>query len=97
MSFLIWELLSALGWGMGLVPTGTGKLIAVFDHVTIRAADLGASERFYDTVLATIGVTRTHSGEALAEWDDFSLAPRHILTPAGRVHGARPHGLRRDP
>ncbi len=29
---------------MGLVPTPTAKLIAVFDHVTIRASDRVASE-----------------------------------------------------
>ena len=56
----------------------------MFDHVTIRAADLGASERFYDAVLATIGVARTHSDEALAEWDDFSLAPADAEKPATR-------------
>ena len=34
---------------MGLVPTPAAKLIAVFDHVTIRASDRVASERFYDS------------------------------------------------
>jgi catechol 2,3-dioxygenase-like lactoylglutathione lyase family enzyme len=28
----------------------------VFDHVTIRASDRAASERFYTTVLGTLGV-----------------------------------------
>jgi catechol 2,3-dioxygenase-like lactoylglutathione lyase family enzyme len=65
---------------MGLVPTGTGKLIAVFDHVTIRASDRVASERFYDSLLRTLGIERMHSGEALAEWDDFSLAPQTRTT-----------------
>jgi catechol 2,3-dioxygenase-like lactoylglutathione lyase family enzyme len=46
----------------------------VFDHVTIRASDRGASERFYETVLRTLGVEQTHSGEHYPEWDDFSLA-----------------------
>jgi catechol 2,3-dioxygenase-like lactoylglutathione lyase family enzyme len=46
----------------------------VFDHVTIRASDREASERFYDTVLATIGIERTARGEIWTEWDDFSLA-----------------------
>jgi catechol 2,3-dioxygenase-like lactoylglutathione lyase family enzyme len=45
----------------------------VFDHVTIHAADRAASERFYDTVLPTVGIEKTHSGEDLAEWDDFSV------------------------
>ena len=46
----------------------------MFDHVTIRGSDRAASERFYDTVLGTIGIARTGSGEHYTEWDDFSLA-----------------------
>jgi catechol 2,3-dioxygenase-like lactoylglutathione lyase family enzyme len=46
----------------------------VFDHVTIRVSDRGESERFYETVLGTLGISKTYSAEDLAEWDDFSLA-----------------------
>jgi catechol 2,3-dioxygenase-like lactoylglutathione lyase family enzyme len=46
----------------------------MFDHVTIRACDRAESERFYETVLRTIGVEQTHSDGHYAEWDDFSLA-----------------------
>jgi catechol 2,3-dioxygenase-like lactoylglutathione lyase family enzyme len=46
----------------------------VFDHVTIRASDGEASERFFGTVLPTLGIETTHSDEHYAEWDDFSLA-----------------------
>ena len=46
----------------------------VFDHVTIRVSDREASERFYATVLSTLGIEQTHSGEHFPEWDDFSLA-----------------------
>jgi catechol-2,3-dioxygenase len=46
----------------------------VFDHVTIRVSDRAASERFYGTVLATLGIEPTYRDDALAEWDDFSLA-----------------------
>jgi catechol 2,3-dioxygenase-like lactoylglutathione lyase family enzyme len=46
----------------------------VFDHVTIRVSDRGASERFYMTVLSAIGIDRTHAGEQFTEWGDFSLA-----------------------
>jgi hypothetical protein len=28
----------------------------VFDHLTLRASDRCASERFHDTVLATLGI-----------------------------------------
>jgi catechol 2,3-dioxygenase-like lactoylglutathione lyase family enzyme len=57
----------------------------VFDHVTIRVSDRVASERFYDLVLATIGIEKTHSDENLgAEWDDFSLAPATDENPPTR-------------
>jgi catechol 2,3-dioxygenase-like lactoylglutathione lyase family enzyme len=46
----------------------------VFDHVTIRVADRDASERFYATVLATLGIEQTHRGADFLEWDDLSLA-----------------------
>jgi catechol 2,3-dioxygenase-like lactoylglutathione lyase family enzyme len=46
----------------------------VFDHVTIRASDREASERFYRTVLPTLGIEPTHTGDHYVEWDDFSLA-----------------------
>jgi predicted lactoylglutathione lyase len=46
----------------------------VFDHVTIRVTDRGASEQFYDTVLPAIGIGVARSGEGYAQWEDFSLA-----------------------
>jgi catechol 2,3-dioxygenase-like lactoylglutathione lyase family enzyme len=46
----------------------------MFDRVTARAADLGASERFYRTVLATLGVEPTGRDERAVVWDDFALA-----------------------
>jgi catechol 2,3-dioxygenase-like lactoylglutathione lyase family enzyme len=49
----------------------------VFDHVTIRASDGEASRRFYETVLPTLGIERTHEDEHFIEWDDFSLAQAH--------------------
>jgi catechol 2,3-dioxygenase-like lactoylglutathione lyase family enzyme len=56
----------------------------VFDHVTIRVSDRAASERFYATVLAPLGVARTHSDDELAEWDDFSLAGASAERPPTR-------------
>src|SRR5690242_20185584 len=47
---------------------------AMFDHVSIRASDRSASERFYRTTLATLGITPSHVGDDLIEWDDFSIA-----------------------
>ena len=55
----------------------------MFDHVTIRAADRAASERFYRTVLGAIEVEPTGVGETFVEWEDFSLAqadPAHPTT-----------------
>jgi catechol 2,3-dioxygenase-like lactoylglutathione lyase family enzyme len=46
----------------------------VFDHVTIRVSERAESERFYTTVLPTLGIEQSFGGDALAEWDDFSLA-----------------------
>jgi catechol 2,3-dioxygenase-like lactoylglutathione lyase family enzyme len=48
----------------------------MFDHVTIRVSDRGASERFYDTVLATLGVDRTYSTPALSQWVNFHVTER---------------------
>ena len=56
----------------------------MFDHVTIRASDRAASETFYATVLRTIGIEQTHSGEHYAEWTDFSLAQANGERPATR-------------
>ena len=56
----------------------------MFDHVTIRASDRAASERFYDTVLRTLGFERTHGGEHFSEWDDFSLAQADGERPVTR-------------
>jgi catechol 2,3-dioxygenase-like lactoylglutathione lyase family enzyme len=56
----------------------------VFDHVTIRVSDRAASERFYETVLQTLGIERTATGDDFAEWDDFSLAAADAESPVTR-------------
>jgi catechol 2,3-dioxygenase-like lactoylglutathione lyase family enzyme len=48
-------------------------LLAMFDHVTIRVGDRAASERFYDTVLAALGIDRTYRTRWFTEWEDFSV------------------------
>jgi catechol 2,3-dioxygenase-like lactoylglutathione lyase family enzyme len=61
----------------------------VFDHVTIRASDRAASERFYDTVLAPVGIERTRASEHDAAWSEFSLAQAMGEKPVTRrVHVA---------
>ena len=46
----------------------------LFDHVEIRVSDRAASERFYDMVLATLGLTPM-GDEQITEWGDFGVAP----------------------
>jgi catechol 2,3-dioxygenase-like lactoylglutathione lyase family enzyme len=59
----------------------------VFDHVTIRVSDRPAAQRFYETVLRTLGIEQTHSGDEFAEWDDFSLAQADgESAPTRRLH-----------
>ena len=45
----------------------------MLDHVTIRASDRVASERFYRTTLQTLGIEQDRSRPDVAEWQDFSL------------------------
>jgi catechol 2,3-dioxygenase-like lactoylglutathione lyase family enzyme len=52
----------------------------MFDHVTIRVSDRAASEEFYDTVLATVGLSKT----AADEWDDLSFAEATDAKPVTR-------------
>ncbi len=47
----------------------------MFDHVTIRVADMAASRRFYDTVFAPLGIRPDHEADDLVEWADFSIVP----------------------
>ena len=56
----------------------------MFDHVTIRAADREASERFYDAVLAALGLDKTRASEHFAAWRDFSLAQASLDKPVTR-------------
>jgi catechol 2,3-dioxygenase-like lactoylglutathione lyase family enzyme len=56
----------------------------VFDHVTIRVSDREASERFYDTVLRTLGIEQTHCGRDFTEWADFSLTQADDEDPVTR-------------
>lgn len=56
----------------------------MFDHVTIRAGDRIASERFYDTVLAPLGIDRTYRTNTFSEWQEFSLTGADEENPATR-------------
>jgi catechol 2,3-dioxygenase-like lactoylglutathione lyase family enzyme len=52
----------------------------MFDHVTIRVSDREASQRFYDTVLAVLGIEMTSKDE----WDDWSLMAAREGEPVTR-------------
>ena len=56
----------------------------MFDHVTIRVADRAASERFYDTVLETLGIDRTYATGTFSEWRNFSLTAADRANPVTR-------------
>jgi catechol 2,3-dioxygenase-like lactoylglutathione lyase family enzyme len=56
----------------------------VFDHVGLRASDMGASERFYGLVLKTLEIEMTYSGAELVEWSDLALSPATVEHPATR-------------
>jgi catechol 2,3-dioxygenase-like lactoylglutathione lyase family enzyme len=61
----------------------------VFDHLTIRAGDRAASARFYNTVLAPLGVDETYRIGTFSEWHDFSLAAaEHPDAVTRRLHVA---------
>ena len=56
----------------------------MFDHVTIRVGDRAASERFYDTVLRTLGIERGTSDDEYTEWGDFSVSQATEEKPVTR-------------
>jgi len=56
----------------------------VLDHLTIRASDRAASERFYETVLETLGIEKDYSADYGAEWHDFSLSTANAEKPVTR-------------
>jgi catechol 2,3-dioxygenase-like lactoylglutathione lyase family enzyme len=45
----------------------------MFAHVTIRASDRDASERFYRTALRALEIEPTHLRPDLVAWDDFAI------------------------
>jgi catechol 2,3-dioxygenase-like lactoylglutathione lyase family enzyme len=56
----------------------------MFDQVTIRVADYEASECFYRTVLAALGVEPDRAGADRTEWDDFVVAAAGVADPPTR-------------
>jgi catechol 2,3-dioxygenase-like lactoylglutathione lyase family enzyme len=61
----------------------------MFDHVTIRVTDRIRSERFYDTVLAPLGIDRTYRTGTFSEWQNFQLTGAdNAYPPTRRLHVA---------
>jgi catechol 2,3-dioxygenase-like lactoylglutathione lyase family enzyme len=56
----------------------------VFDHVAIRVARLRESERFYNIVLETLGIEKTHGDEDYAAWRRFFVVEASTDEPATR-------------
>jgi catechol 2,3-dioxygenase-like lactoylglutathione lyase family enzyme len=56
----------------------------MFDHIGILVSDRNASERFYDTVLAAIGIAKTHSHDDYAGWGEFLISQASSERPATR-------------
>ncbi len=55
--------------------------------MTIRVSNRAAAQRFYDTVLATLGVSESQFADPYAVWGDFSLAQADAERPVTRnVH-----------
>jgi predicted lactoylglutathione lyase len=57
----------------------------MFDHVGIWVTDRAASERFYETVLATLG-HQPERQSAYTEWDDFAVGASPQRPVTRRVH-----------
>jgi len=62
----------------------------VFDHVTIRVSDRGASKRFYETVPAALGIGRGRIDADATHWGGFAIAaagdPEAVRARPGREH-----------
>ena len=52
--------------------------------MTIRVTDRAASERFYNTVLESLGTDQTYRTATFSEWQDLSLAGADQQNPATR-------------
>jgi catechol 2,3-dioxygenase-like lactoylglutathione lyase family enzyme len=56
----------------------------MFDHVTIRASDRAASERFYDTVFRPLGIDQSYRTDTLSMWRDFIVTMTDAEHPPTR-------------
>jgi catechol 2,3-dioxygenase-like lactoylglutathione lyase family enzyme len=71
----------------------------MFDHVTIRATDRAASERFYDTVLRPLGIDQSYRTRTFSEWQDFMVTgadPENAVTRGLHIGFVAPDRARVD-
>jgi catechol 2,3-dioxygenase-like lactoylglutathione lyase family enzyme len=71
----------------------------MFDHVGVAVSDLGASERFYRTVLGALGIEPDHADPGLVEWEDWAIGPtdaEHAVTRGLHVGFRAPDRARVD-
>jgi catechol 2,3-dioxygenase-like lactoylglutathione lyase family enzyme len=56
----------------------------MFDHVTIRVADLGASEEFYDAVLRTLAIDQSYRTNTFSLYREFMITGASAENPETR-------------
>jgi catechol 2,3-dioxygenase-like lactoylglutathione lyase family enzyme len=56
----------------------------MFDHVTIRAGNRDASERFYGIVLSRLDIALTSAGAGCASWNDLRILAANAARPPTR-------------
>jgi hypothetical protein len=65
----------------------------VFDHVTLRVADLPGAERLFQGLLDELSMDETFSSRTFAMWEDFALAAsddEHPVTQRAQIAVAAP-------
>jgi catechol 2,3-dioxygenase-like lactoylglutathione lyase family enzyme len=56
----------------------------VFDHITLRVADLAVAEGVFDAILAPLDIAKTSSTSSFAEWSGFALTQADDAHPVTR-------------
>lgn len=56
----------------------------MFDHVTLRVADVAVSGRLVESILGSLGIERTTSTETIVAWRDIALARANAERPVTR-------------
>jgi catechol 2,3-dioxygenase-like lactoylglutathione lyase family enzyme len=58
--------------------------LRIFDHVDVRASDFSESVRFYETVLAPVGIPKLGEGSEWAGFPNFDVVARQ--PPTANLH-----------